>query len=122
MKPSEVLISAKTLIDSPEKWTQEEYARDANGRGVLPVEDAVCFCSIGAIIRTAHDLSLNPMDRYNAVDRLTQTVGDEPTDYQSMTIAEFNDNRSHAEVMRIWDKAIALAKQDEEVNHVNDNC
>jgi hypothetical protein len=49
MKPSE-------LIDSPEKWTKGEYARDASGKSIdFSSNDAQCFCLRGAIYRLGDD-------------------------------------------------------------------
>jgi hypothetical protein len=43
------LRAVMALLDSPEKWTKGEYARDANGKP-CPAwsEDAICWCLEGA--------------------------------------------------------------------------
>jgi len=46
------LIKAKKLISDPKKWTQGWYAKNNHGQYTWPAhEDAVCFCSIGAVIK-----------------------------------------------------------------------
>lgn len=104
------LRAAKALIDSTEKWTQKVYARDAQG---IPVEDwsqrATCFCSIGAVWRSVLKPSRDGSPDYvfgkagKMIDALSQVVDEN-------RIIHFNDSHTHAEVMEVWDKAIALAE------------
>ncbi len=50
MKPSEVLRAARKLIETPDKWTKGEYARDAEGK-VCPRrgKEACQWCASGAL-------------------------------------------------------------------------
>ena len=109
MKPSELLIKAKAVIADPKHWTQGSYAKDAEGRNVGPAKpDAVCWCSIGAIDKVAHEESTYAA-RF-AATRYLAVVSDK---YGYSGITDFNDNSSHKVVMKAWDKAIKLAKEDE---------
>ena len=109
MKPSELLIKAKAVIADPKHWTQGSYAKVAEGRNVGPAKpDAVCWCSIGAIDKVAHEESTYAA-RF-AATRYLAVVSDK---YGSSGIPDFNDNSSHETVMKAWDKAIKLAKEDE---------
>lgn len=104
MKTSEILIKAKSLIDSPEKWTQEVFARDAKKQQVEHKSpDAVCFCSLGALSLVA---GKDSYDFATARQYLRAAIGDQ-------FIASFNDDHTHEEVMSAWDKAIQISKQDE---------
>lgn len=103
MTPSQILRKAKALIDTPEKWTQGAFARDAKGRGVETHDvKAVCFCSAGALGKVNHD---GPNEPY---EYLTRSFGG--------GLVVFNDTHTHAEVMAKWDEAIALAEADEVEN------
>ena len=45
-----ILREARDLIRDPQSWTQGEYARDGQGRPVLPTANSACrFCAVGAI-------------------------------------------------------------------------
>lgn len=103
MKTSEFLEKAKSYIDSPEKWTQEELAKDAHGKPVNPYnESATCFCSLGALMKA----QLPTADRvdiyYTSKKFLFEAMGSTPS--------RFNDTHTHEEVMDAWDRAIAEAK------------
>ena len=100
MKPSEVLRAARELICAPERWTQGVLARNAKGNAVKPVSrNATCWCAYGAITRIQESWSWPPFEF------LDQAM-DSP-------IAKFNDHHPHREVLRRFDKAIALAEQSE---------
>ena len=48
--PRDLLVEARTLIASPEAWTQGAAARDADGEPVgVEHEDAVTWCATGAL-------------------------------------------------------------------------
>jgi len=110
VKTSELLRAAKALIDTPEKWTIEALARDKTGLQVaICHSDAVCFCSYGAIHKIGDIKNINywnnPM--YDYVDKASELIGGQSS------AATFNDSHTHEEVMKMWDKAIELAEQQE---------
>ena len=109
MKPSELLIKAKAVIADPKHWTQCWYAKDAEGKSVGPCKpDAVCWCSVGAIDKVAHEEST-----YAARFAATRYLSDVAAECGYIGIPDFNDSSSHEAVMKAWDRAIKLAKEDE---------
>lgn len=110
MTPREVLIAAKALIDTPEKWTQGWYAKDANGKHISDQSpDATCFCSIGAMWAVAHEIQFVD-DALVFLGRATRPA-----------IPTWNDapERTHAEVMDAFARAIELAADAETVANLN---
>jgi hypothetical protein len=93
-----VLLVARTIIDC-EGWTQETYARTADGDGT-DVDDpkASCFCSLGAIwaVSFAHGGQLGAI---TAVERAMN----------SGNLVGWNDapGRTKEEVLSAFDRAIA---------------
>ena len=109
MKPSELLVKAKAVIADPKHWTQGQYAKDVKGYSTGPsTPDAVCWCSLGALDKVAHEE--NTYSTHLTTAGYLAVVADE-CGYSG--IPDFNDNSSHETVMKAWDKAIKLAKEDE---------
>lgn len=100
MTPAEILRRARDRIATPERWTQGAYRRDANGKKCNP-DEAVCWCSVGAITSICN---IRKREDWAPVDFLGEVVGDR--------IGVWNDapNRTHAEVLDAFDRAIALAE------------
>jgi hypothetical protein len=109
VKPSEILIAARALIDTPDKWTTGRLSRTKDGKATdYWSEDATCFCVLGAIFRAnrrtyegfrmPEDRCAAEMEAERAIQRATQ--GDVPL---------WNDDpgRTHAEVLEAYDRAIA---------------
>ncbi len=93
------LIAAKALIDAPEKWcqgtTSKSYPDGSIGR-----------CAFGALVAVNYRREDNRLFRgaYNAL------LGEIPSSATMATSVErFNDTHTHAEVMALWDRAIARA-------------
>jgi hypothetical protein len=106
----QVLKAARALIADPKHWTQGELARDADGNPEDEYQpEAVCFCSVGALMRAARVVGddLNEA-RFGA---FTQ-VGNITLDLRGLTIVEFNDaeDTTHADVLAVFDKAIEATK------------
>lgn len=100
----EILVRARKLISTPEKWTQGTYARDkANNSTPYSSRQAVCFCTSGAIhrahIELGEDLSDAPFAVLSLYSPITKRNG----------IAYWNDmtDRRHSEVLALFDRAIA---------------
>ena len=109
MKPSELLTKAKAVIADPKHWAQGQYAKDAKGHPVGPAEpDAVCWCSVGVLEKVAHE-----EDTYSTRFAAMWYLLDVSVECGYNDISDFNDNSSHETVMKAWDKAIKLAKEDE---------
>ena len=65
-----ILLAATDLLDRPGAWTQHELARDADGDVTGPSKDnAVSWCTIGAIMRVART-----DERADARARLAKTL------------------------------------------------
>ena len=112
MKPSELLTKAKAVIADPRRWVQGVYAKDAEGQVIGTLSpDAVCWCSLGALEKVAHEE--NTYSTHSTAAGYLSKVSDE-CGYSG--IPDFNDNSSHKIVMRAWDRAIFLAKEDENEN------
>lgn len=113
MKPSEVIINAKALIATPDKWTQRAPARDANGIREDPLDDrAVCFCIMGALLKASQKVSggYNRRSFYESIS-IFDKIPEIP-----ISIPVFNNSpgRKHEEVLELFDKAIALAQKEED--------
>ena len=109
MKPSELLIKAKAVIADPKHWTQGWYAKTAKGQSTEPsAPRAVCWCSVGALEKVAYEENTYST-RFGAMWYLL----DVSVECGYTGISDFNDNSSHKVVMKAWDKAIKLAKEDE---------
>ena len=109
MKPSELLIKAQAVIADPRRWTQDVYAKDAEGQDSAPCgPDAVCWCSLGALHAVAHE-----ENTYNTRFAATRYLARVSAECGYSDVSDFNDNSSHEIVMKAWDRAIKLAKEDE---------
>ncbi len=110
MKPSETLIAARKLIERPENWMQGFY-NDVIANDEDSDKEPSCFCSIGAIHKAAGQNPLMVADYSNPAARLLDMVVKENNSCWSVTA--FNDSKSHSEVLDMFDKAIALAIEEE---------
>lgn len=109
MTASEVLRKARALIEKPENWTQGALSRSPDGEVCLPEErEAVCFCSLGAIERVCVT-GEQPLAHTPAVGYLKAALLARGESLQA-PIANFNDTHTHAEVLSLFDRAIAAAE------------
>lgn len=112
MKVSELLTNARAIIATPDKWHKGSYACNSDGEARLSSEDdAVRFCVLGAMDKAAGiDDNEDSMPRSKAVNLLIDYIGDNH-------VASFNDSPSttHADVMAMFDNAIARARKMEEM-------
>jgi hypothetical protein len=96
MTVKEVLVAAKDEISNPKNWTQKVYARDSEGNFVsYDSSEAVCWCSDGALNRVTPNYGI-----YSKAELVLKSVMDG-------NIINFNDTRTHEEVMQAFDKAIS---------------
>ena len=97
MDEKEILQAARQLISNQERWTQGAAARGLDRIECYAQSNAaVCWCILGAIGRCA------PNDRRALLaERLIYLV------LERGSIAEFNDNATHADVLSLLDRAIA---------------
>lgn len=102
---AEMLRAARALIDTPEKWTQRQFAKDAAGHTIDFVNpDAVCFCACGAL-RRLHGIN-------GRVERVLADAMSSPSgEVAAVRIVNFNDTHTHAEVLAAFDRAIEEAER-----------
>ncbi len=110
MTTAEVLRKALALIDTPEKWTKVVIARNAHGKEVSHRSaDAVCFCMDGALARAA-DLEISRgRYEYEGATRAIRTA----TGEREYWLWNDAPERTHAEVVAAFQKAIAAAEAGE---------
>ncbi len=93
------LIAAKMLIDAPERWCRDETERACpDGRTER--------CSFGALVAVNYEREDNRLilEAYHAL------LKEVPFTYtMASSVERFNDTHTHAEVMALWDRAIARA-------------
>lgn len=106
MKTSEYLKQAKYLIDSPEKFTKGAYARDSKGKDCL-IEDGKTFCSSGALCKA---------DKTPGYTHMFEVLNSGVFGKDSIAFIKYSDTHTHAEVMNLWDKAIAAIEYKEKQN------
>lgn len=110
-KPSEVLSDAKELIRDPLKLTKSFLARNKLDNQVDPLSPVACkWCSVGAVIHVAKKNGLN---EEIALPFLRTATKDWGYHGQAGSPAIMTDNRSHEEIMKLFDRAIELAKEKE---------
>lgn len=97
MKPSEILTAARAIIEKPENWTQGYFARNKSYSPVHTDSAHACkFCAVGALHCIECD---NWRDAFDYASRINPNI----------PLADFNDTHTHAEVLAMFDEAIATA-------------
>ena len=122
MKPSEILKAGLELFGpSGEHWTQNEYAKDANGSRTDRTALATCFCGFGAIRMAAFSSILIPYglksrDEFNRAQYLLNRVVDDGGAGHDWFWINWQDTagRTFAEVRAKFLEAIALAEREEQ--------
>jgi hypothetical protein len=102
----EILVEARRLIRTPKKWTQGAYCRGRDGRSVSTNADGIArYCAVGAIYVARGKLKASNKSHGKAEGALRHVT-------QEVSIITFNDQagRTHKEVMKAFDKAIAFLK------------
>ena len=120
MDATQVLQEAKALISSPEKWTKDEYCRDA--AGVALQENSVLgepasWCVTGAVRAIEGQL-----DKSEALSFLAKTLNPDYTgtfegdDFTIESIAHHQDafGFTHADAMALFDGAIKMSNRKED--------
>lgn len=114
--PLEILIEARELISVPERWTQGDYARDREGKGLIdhPSIKPVCYCTLGACtaIEELHNIHEGGLDPSRAIMSILLKALDNLVE-KPTTIDDYNDTHTHEEILTLFDKAIEIAKEEE---------
>ena len=92
MDTLEILKAGRELISDPARWTQGAFARNETGESIFADEGAIRFCSIGAISKVCGKRCVSKF--------ACEVLG-------GFNVALFNDTHTHAEVLAMWDRAIA---------------
>lgn len=99
MTPKEILIAARALIDTPEKWVKGAFA--------LHTDHGTCYCLAGALLKAT------PGDIFNedfaaAGTVLKKAINSPSADFR---LHLWNDapERTHSEVLAVVDRAIELS-------------
>ena len=107
----DVLKLARRLIEDPARWVQGCVATDQYGSRVSPDDSgAVCFCATGAVIRVVRPNRHDRETTWRAtrlLGMLDELSGCHSQDGQPRPLAQFNDTHTHAEVLELFDRAIA---------------
>ena len=109
MTAVEELQAAKAVLADPEAWTKGTVARDGLGRPVHPANTtAVCWDAGGALTRAGSMTARKPYNLVDARYHLTMVAG------RHHGYTEFNDesDTTHADVLNLFDRAIARAQLD----------
>ncbi len=114
--PRDLLVEARTLIASPEAWTQGAGARDAQGEPVgVEHEDAASWCATGAL-NCAMYCHVDSLEVPPPLQRARERAGTILTDtVRALTLGHFteattyNDATNHGCIVHAFDIAIADA-------------
>jgi hypothetical protein len=100
-----ILEAARDLIKDPKHWTQGHAARDEFGS---PTEstysDAVCWCSLGAVNKSATRFESNERFAAMAMDELDKAAA---FSNKGTSMVDLNDKTDHATVLLTFSMAIA---------------
>jgi hypothetical protein len=98
----EVFKRARQLIEKPENWTREKYARDKDGfRCSYSSESATSFCVVGAALRAACEINLSlSIGVVKPLNEVSEQL------YQCDAI-HLNDTGTYEQVIDLLDRAIA---------------
>jgi hypothetical protein len=102
MTTLDVLKAARERISDPARWTQGDYARLLNDEGCGGTHpEAVKWCAYGAL-SVAGRPHIGPINA--ASDAIESLLAD---DGYCPDLVDFNDTHTHAEVLALFDAAIA---------------
>lgn len=110
MQPRELLIQARDLISTQQKWCQQYYAKNNMGQRVDPHSvTAISFCAVGALFKAYTTNKGGVMELYpTSYDTVLKYLTDQ-SGYNCLTI--FNDNKKHSDIIKLFDDTIALIKE-----------
>lgn len=102
-KTSELLRAAKAKIEDPNRWTKGEYARDERGKPVnIASQEAVCWCVLGATGWSG-----------NVADKMLERALFGMSAHCDIDVFNDASETTHADVMALFDRAIAMAESEE---------
>lgn len=104
----DVLKRAREKIAKPEHWIKDVLFRNESGTECVSSVNATCFCSLGALYSNFARGSMLE-DAIRESEDLLNTLAKEAGFYSIVTFND-SDKTTHADVLAIFDKAIALAE------------
>lgn len=97
------LRAARELIADPEHWTQKRFACNKDGLTVNACSrSATRFCALGAVRR----VGMPDEVECEAISRLNSAAAE----LYLVSMVSVNDKRTHADVLKVYDRAIQLAE------------
>lgn len=107
-KTANLLRVARAFIEDPAHWTQGSYARNAEEKPTAIMSPSACkFCSLGALNRAWHsDIEFRTYHEMGAAVALNMAIAGHGT------VANYNDTRTHAEVLKMFDEGIVYAESE----------
>ncbi len=104
MKTIELLKKARELITDPEHWVKHRYGVASDGRnlGVSNIHCATKFCAAGALYRTESDTGKVALAKHE----LHESIKNGEEKFRTFSLAGFNDQTSHQEVLALYDTTI----------------
>ena len=114
---ADVLVTARTLIAHPGRWTRRAVARNALGRAVHIDDGGACrFCAAGAVAAAGRALSMDFADRerwndvMGAVDSWLDCAAFELADHGSYI--RMSEREDHPRVVAMFDHVLDMARAD----------
>ena len=102
-----ILEKAKELISEESKRTTGAFARDAEGNWISwDRPDAVCWCSIGAVLKVAKEEGVPDGRAYETLQLASRKMVDLEVLNSKDAIVYVNDHGTQAQVMQMFDLAI----------------
>lgn len=115
----EILQEANKLIEHPDNWCQGYlYQRGDGSLSTYASDPEICkYCSLGAINKIVpHGIMGVIATRRKAINYLERAISLRTKVSYMIDITAFNDANCHDEVMRMWNDAIQIAKEEHESN------
>lgn len=131
MTPAQLLRRARARIEDPARWTRGSYAKRIADDGSLMLcrpndGRATCWCAQGAVFCEANESSFDEVGRADATRRALAALrtiavqrGYESFGHPLGAVFALNDDagmsdmQAHAAVLRMYDRAIALAEKEQ---------
>jgi hypothetical protein len=94
----DTILKVIALIENSEAWTQGASARNKKGTRVSPYSQRACrWCTLGALDKVTAD--------HDSWMEATRRIREAMRSDMGVSISEFNDNHTHAEVLALLRKA-----------------
>ena len=103
-----LLKHAKHIISNKSNWTQHYFAHNAAGhRESALSRQAVCWCSLGALQKSYREIGKD----YDYFETATHCLHEAARKLNYTSAPELNDTSTHTNVMRMFNKAMKIAKR-----------